>query len=304
MIPYKNRDTLSIFGYYGTMVPLYPDPIFSGEGQVWQMSGRYSKLLSVQSGKKTRREKRASLGFDFKDTNSNLDFGGIPVTASAAQIAQIVFGYNESYVVSEKGYIGVDATLTWSPGGFSKYNSDEAFAGLREDAYSDYLYASVNVMAVRYLNKKWQWNIRGNGQWSGGRLLPIEQLGLGGDGSVRGYNTYAANGDSGWVFSNELATRFKPLGLNTLLQKLPPYCSVRKIKDEYQVFGFADAGGGWNYDAKFYEKKYIPLYGMGLGTRYNFGPWIRLEAAYGWQLKDLEYNDYKDRAHVSVVISR
>ena len=305
MAPRRNRDNFSFFGYHGEMVPNYGNPLFTGKGKVWQTSVRYSELLGIESGKTKRREQRFALGFDFKETNSNLDFGGYRVSDTAAQVAQIVFGYTDVFARSNKGFFAIDANLYWSPGKFSKNNNDEAFQGLRYKSSARYVYGTVNLSAVRFLSRKWQWNSRLNTQWSSARLLPIEEFGLGGDGSIRGYDTYATNADSGWTFSNELATRYKRLGLNSVIQHIPPYRSVHKVDDEYQLYGFADIGGGWNKSAiSGIEKKYEALYGAGVGFRYNFGPWIRIDAAYGWQLKDLDFQKNNDRAHVSIVFSR
>jgi hemolysin activation/secretion protein len=307
MIPFDNRDILSIYGYHGTTVSPLPPP-FASEGSLWQLSFRYLKLLSVDSRETSRRERRLTGGFDYKETNSNLDFGGFRVSETFPQIAEMGFGYADSYV-STKGSIDFETELLWSPGEFTGHNDTEAFEQLRYGATADYVYATGRVNATRYMGDKWQWNVNARGQWSDARLIPLEMMGLGGEGSVRGFDTYDLVGDSGWNVSNELATRYMPLGLDRCLRQTAVYGSVRPVEDEFQVFGFFDIGGIWVRDAEplLLEQSYESLSGTGIGCRYNFGPWIYLRAAYGWRVEDLLLSSvFHDagRAHIMVTISR
>ena len=134
-------------------------------------------------------------------------------------------------------------------------------------------------------------------------------MGLGGEGSVRGFDTYDLVGDCGWNVTNEVGTRYWRLGLDRHLRQTPLYRCVRPVEDELQVFGFFDIGGVWRRNAVPFclEDSYESISGMGIGCRYNFGPWIYLRAAYGWQLDDLLLSSLYDewgRAHIMATISR
>ncbi len=306
LIPFNNRDLLSLYGYYGTTVSPLPPP-FNQDGAVWQTSFRYLKLLCVDSRETSRRERRFTFGFDFKETNTNLDFGGLLVSQTSPDIAQLAFGYTESYVYP-KGFLSLETELLWSPGGFSADNETEQFEQLRFGASAEYVYATGAVTATRYLGETWQWNVLARGQWADERLLPIETIGLGGEGSVRGFDTYSLNGDSGWCVDNELATRYKSLGLHRYLRTTRLYGSVRPVEDEFQAFAFFDVGGVWakNAEPLLLEEQYKSISGTGVGLRYRFGPWIRLRAAYGWRVEDLTFplGDAGGRPHVALTISR
>ena len=305
LLPLKNKDFISLYGYHGTMQPNMGNTLFNNEGVVWQTSLRYSKLLGITPKKDSRREQRFNIGYDFKETNSDLDFGGFLVSSSEAQISQFVFGYNDVYV-NKNGFISFDANLYWSPGKMSPKNNDEHFADLRWNSKSEYVYATADITATRFLSEGLQWNSRLSGQWSSTNLISIESFCLGGDGNVRGYDTFALSPDSGWVFSNELATRYKKFGLSKALRSSGLYSKVRTIDDEIQFYGFFDVGGGWNHTKyPIYDSQYDSIAGTGVGLRYNFGPWVRLSAAYGFRLNDL-YDDgaFQGRPHVSIVISR
>ena len=64
---------------------------------------------------------------------------------------------------------------------------------------------------------------KASGQWSDGPLIPAEQMGLGGNGSVRGYSTREYLGDHGVAGTLELRS---PITLGLFTRKLPSWCGA------------------------------------------------------------------------------
>ena len=173
-------------------------------------------------------------GFDFKESNNNLAFGGVPVVGSTyADTAQFVLGYQAAYTDpygstsgSIMGYI--------SPGGVTSGDSAEAYQTQRYDAKPYYEYGQLNLQRVTKLPENFTWTVRGQLQISDENLLPSEQIGLGGYDTVRGYDEREAVGDSGFLISSELA--LPPISLGHLV-------GIARAIDQFQLLGFIDYGG-------------------------------------------------------------
>jgi hemolysin activation/secretion protein len=132
-IPLLNRDTFSVFGSYATVAStIIP---FNQDGLAWQASWRYKYVLDEWRSWKHN----FNVGFDFKLTNTNLDFGGNRVFASAADVAQMAFGYQAARQDTNVATAwGTDFYV--SPGQFSSGNSDANFNVIRPGAKANYLY--------------------------------------------------------------------------------------------------------------------------------------------------------------------
>lgn len=121
------------------------------------------------------------------------------------------------------------------------------------------------------------------GQWTDGPLIPAEQMGLGGDGSVRGYATREYLGDHGIAGTLELRT---PILLGFFSRKAPSWFGARAAPakgpddtpfDRLQFVLFADAG---------YIKIEHPLPGEEADkTLYSVGCGIRLALSEHFQVK-------------------
>ncbi len=222
-----------------------------------------------------------TLGFDFKQTNNNLEFGGFQVFDVTTQIFQFSLGYNSEW----KDRFGVtSASLrgVWSPGGFTNDNSDEVFEQSRAFATADYLYGEANLSRITRLPADFSFYTRFRGQLSNANLLASEQLGLGGYNSVRGYDNFAVRGDNGLIVNVELRTPavsvLKHLGL-------------KKVRDNLQLLAFYDYGVVSSVDKLPGEPDSISLQGAGIGLRYNFQSNLAVRLDYGWQLEDLPFQD-------------
>lgn len=108
-----------------------------------------------------------------------------------------------------------------------------------------------------------------NMQFSEDKLLPIEQISLGGTGSVRGYRQNLAIGDNGIVGSIELQM---PL--------------IKARNWNLKLIPFVDAGTLWNNSNETVNFNTLASVGLGLG--YELGNTIEARIEYGIPLIDAE----------------
>lgn len=267
--PLPWRHVLTLFGSWSTSeVETSPDVFMKGEG--WQASGRYEIPLPAFQGVK----ESLVLGGDFKRTNNNAEFGGTNVYASDVDVVQFMIGYQFDQVDPYGGTSGV-AEVFWSPGGIGGQDNDAAYDLARAGAEANYIYFRGNIERETRLWKDFSWVSRLEGQVSGDLLLSSEQLGVGGFDTVRGYEEREANGDYGLVFRNELRTPAVGI-LNAM--------GVRKVTDELQLLAFIDYGVAFVRDTPAGEQSRFNLLGVGPGLRYQIGPYLNLEYAYGFRL--------------------
>ena len=124
---------------------------------------------------------------------------------------------------------------------------------------------------VRRLDEDFLFLLRGDLQFSGGGLVPLEQFRIGGANSARGYRQDLSLGDNGIFASAELRV---------------PVLRFRKIDGLVQITPFFDIGTVWNSDDLEITNSTLPSLGVGLnfsiGTRFN----ARLD--WGIPLVDIE----------------
>lgn len=295
IIPLPWRHTLM---FYGSYVDAKAD--FSSIGQTattsdgtsWQVSMRYSIPLP-EIGKY---QHELSLGLDFKRANNNLLFNGTNVlNASDTDVNQFVLAYS-GLLPDRYGRTSVGAEMYYSPGNLTDYNDTSDFNLLRTGARADYFYARGNVERITRLPLNFSWVLRGWAQVSNARLLPSEELSIGGYNSVRGYDERVVSGDNGWTINNELRT--PSLAPGHLLH-------LGHVQDELQFLAFFDYGGTRVVDS-------IPqdgsnpnhiLYSFGFGLRYTLAKNLSVRFDYGFPLTQESLNQYRSSGHVGVLLS-
>lgn len=288
--PLPWRHLLTVFGSYADIRARLPPP-FDLSGYNWQASVRYEVPLPSDATFKHS----ANAGFDYKQTNNNLTFGGVSVFASASAVAQFSGGWSGK-LKDKLGETSARATVTFSPGKLTPKNDDVSFRATRADSRARYVYGKLELNRATRLPLGCElWNAA-TLQLADANLLPSEQLGFGGADSVRGYDTRSFNSDDGWLFSTEVRS---PLWAG--LSRKPEW-SV--LGDKWQVLGFVDAGAGSSHIKLAGERPVSSLLGVGPGVRWNFGPYASLRADYGWQLlnKSELNRPYASRAHFSAVV--
>ena len=126
--------------------------------------------------------------------------------------------------------------------------------------------------------------VRSDLQLTPDALLPLEQFGIGGLTSVRGYRENLLVRDNGWVVSAEVRFPVADLPL--------PWFSDSASNGQLQLAAFFDFGWGWNNKRNTPNPKWI--YSPGIGLRWNPNPKINAQLYWGVALKDVDVGGEHD----------
>ncbi|MDX2226106.1 MAG: ShlB/FhaC/HecB family hemolysin secretion/activation protein [Verrucomicrobiae bacterium] len=269
LIPLPWRHRFSVFGGYSESVADVPPPV-SLKGDGYQVGFRYTAPLP-----RTRMyDHEVSGGLDFKSSNNNLEFGGLQVYKNPLDIFNLVAEYRGT-LTDEYGVTSFNPVLTYSPGGVTKDNSAAAFQNARANAKPDYVYGQFNLNRLTRLPYEMSLYNRFTYQVATGNLTGSEQIGIGGLGSVRGYDGRYINGDDGVVASTEFRSPSWSFG---------KWFGWTGYDDQFQVLGFLDYGWAELDNPLPGERKDIDIMGIGPGLRYQINTYLTLRADYGVQL--------------------
>jgi hemolysin activation/secretion protein len=295
IIPLPWRHILTIYGDYGQSSANVPGTagLFHSSGVSWQTSLRYEVPLRAP----TNMTHSLIAGFDFKESNNNLAFGGVPVAlgAETADTAQFVVGYQAAYT-DPYGSTSGSIMAFLSPGDLTSADSTAAYQSQRFAAKPAYEYGQLTLQRTTTLPWDFTWTERGQLQISDQNLLPSEQIGLGGYDTVRGYDEREATGDSGFYVSSELAT--PPISLGNLV-------GLAQATDRCQFLGFVDYGGTTLHNPGPADTNpNTNLLGIGPGVRYDITPYVSFRFDYGFQLIKTGFDSrYDSRGHIGLVMS-
>jgi len=135
----------------------------------------------------------------------------------------------------------------------------------------------------RQINLPWQTALKANGEFqlSPDRLLPQEQIFLGGAGSVRGYPESDYGADQGWILQLEywIPTFFFPETWRL------PWDQVA-LRDRLKFLAFFDQGYGRVRDPQNTELRSSYLAGVGFGGDFSFRDNLSLRIEWGHRLGD------------------
>lgn len=265
-------------------------PPFNQTGRSGGATLAYARPLALTRGWQLD----ATVSLDFKHSDNNLLFGGIPVTDNLSRIVQAVFRA-EAGRGDDRGHTRLGAALSLSPGGLGGANDDTAFSGLRAGAKARYAVLGFDATRTTKLPGGWSWVLDGRAQLASGALLGSEQFSLGGSGSVRGYEEGEVYGDHGVLLKHEL--RSPPLAVAARL-------GAGGWADQLQPLAFLEGGWAGNRHRLPGEKRGVALLSTGLGLRYSLGRILHVRADYGWQLEDTGRNRFGNhRGHFSLSAS-
>ena len=293
------RHEVSALGFYSESRPDMADPNLESDGQSYQASLGYGMVLPRARGGRLGHDLR--FGLDYKRTNNNLSFGGEEVFASATEVVQATARY-DARLADSRGVSTVALTGTFSPGGVTGRNDDEAFDVARQGADATYIVGRLEVGREVYFgradangaltrDRSFVLSARGAAQAASGPLLPSEQLGAGGYGSVRGYDERFLNGDAGAAGTLEL---FSPaVGVLDAVTR-------DRAGDALRLVAFYDYATLVNYGE---SDDPGTISSAGLGVRYNVGDVLSVRYDYGFQLIDGPADGRDGRGHLSVVLS-
>jgi hemolysin activation/secretion protein len=277
-MPLRGRDSLSIFGSYFRSVPDIGDA-FGLLGKSGQASARYTLALP-RTGSMTE---NVQIGYDFKTTNNNLQFGGTMVSANSVEINQFPIAYSVDRT-DRWGSSSATTTVVLSPGRWTPNNNNEAFQpapGQSGRMYADsrYTYWRTDLNRLTKLPYRAVWATHVMTQMSTTNLLYTEQLAGGGSQILRGYDPNSVLGDQGVIFSNELRS---PSFGHKVGEFQTGQMQVLGFWDFAHLTSVQDAEGAINH---------LNASSVGMGLRYNLASHLTASADYGWQLQHLPGTD-------------
>ena len=294
VIPLPWRHTLTFFGsYVDTKGEIPPD--LGINGRSYQVSGRYTAPLpTFRSPNLTIRE-AFSAGFDYKYNNNSLEFDAQEIGQTLYDVDQFVFNYTASET-DVQGFTTLSETLNFSPGGFGGHNVNAAYELTHAGATSDYAYDTIALERTTRLPADFSLVLRATVQKSDGNLVPSEQLGFGGYGSVRGYDDREVNTDEGYIYTAEVRSPRFSFG---------ELANAKSFwNDEMQLLAFWDYGSANNHSPLQGENRNIELSSVGAGFRYQVGAYASIRFDYGFQLLSTGFDQqHGSRGDVGLTLS-
>lgn len=290
LIPLPWRHKVNIFGSLTEEEAPTAGSVFNVQGKSWEVGARYIiPLPSIGTF-----DNEIEVGFDFKQSNNNLEFGGANVFNSLTDVNQFVWGYNAS-LPDRLGATSLRTSFFYSPGGWSDNNKDSNFAVASEFAEAEYFYTKIELERTTKLPWDFAFYNKFTFQESDSSLLGSEELGFGGYSSVRGYDEREVNGDRGFIMNLEFRT--PPVSIAELFD------AEKDVHDQLQFLFFWDYGQACLNQVNPGVNDNIELSGVGPGVRYTINPYLSVRADYGFQLIDAGNPRYASRLHLGVLLS-
>lgn len=270
----------------GTTGTLAGDVRFSGRGRLFGVRGtRYLERAAEW-------DQRIGLGLDHRDYLNQCGVAGLPEGAcgpagESVSVQPISLEYSAQRIGAVRVALAVSLhrNLQWGGG----RSSDDQFEAVRTGAKPHYTLMRLSVSGAAEVAQQWQLQARFAGQFTSDALVPGEQFGIGGIGSVRGYEERELAGDRGAFASLELLA--------------PPLLrSVTPSGSSLRPSAFVDVGQLSNRLGApcLRDSSHCTLASVGAGLRYAAGDFAaRLFVANA--LKAGVRTENKDvRAHVAV----
>lgn len=275
-------DRVEFFGVYAQSTPRL-DNSFNQTGVSAQFSARYDRHLPLVDGW----QQQLQFGYDFKRSNNDLEFGGVQVFNANTHVHQFLVSYDATKS-DALGQTHANVALIGSPGHLDGDNSDDAFQTTRNGATARYGYLQLLVQRDLTLGAGVSLSTRGRFQWTPNTLLPSEEMGLGGDDTLRGYAPYTVQGDRGWNVQVEART--------------PAFAFFGDTGPAFQPFVFLDAGHVWNKIDQPGELQAGMLSSVGVGLRFQWSRFVNARVTYGQPLRAVQGGSKAPLAQVLVVI--
>ncbi|MCW2406957.1 hemolysin activation/secretion protein [Sphingobium sp. B1D7B] len=210
------------------------------------------------------------VGLEAKQQHRVVFFGRQVALDASADIWQALFGWSKSWQGST-GNLTVAANLHVSPGDpgsrASKRLAEFTNGRTRDNRYS---YGTLDISGLQRLPLGLTYVGQLSMQYAKSALPLPAQLGLGGDGLVRGYTPDEGAFDRGVVFRNEL--------------RLPAFSLPEGTKGTLSPYIFVDAGRG--HDNATHKSR--ALASTGFGGDYRLGDMLSIGVNSAWALRDGE----------------
>ncbi len=284
---YKLGDTLDLFGAYsdvksGTTQISGTNISISGKGVI---SGfRYAKNLPRHGDY----EQKLVAGMDYRlyDNSAVMLNTELAKDVVAHPLSLTYGGSWTTDPLSMDGSLGILYNIPWGgQGGKSDYRA------VRSGAEADYLILRYGLNLLLRPGADWMLRIAGAGQYTPDRLIPGEQLGLGGASMIRGYEEREESWDGGFGGSFEIYT--------------PDIAGYLKLPDtRLRLLGFFDGGTGYNLRTQSGELRKNSLKSAGAGLRMTLGEAVSFSFDWGYPLDDsIQTSKGESAVHFSAQIS-
>lgn len=251
------------------------------EGESYQFGSLLTRHL-VRTAKHVR---NATIGYDFKATNNNLEFAGTTISDSVADLFQIRFGLEDVLRQDVDQYESLRFDTFIGPGGgLTSHHSADAFGTLRPGTSPDYIYAKLQYERADLVRESWLLSSRITGQASSERLLFSETIGLGGFDSIRGTDQRAFSADHGWIANFELGPK-------------PYRWGCEHDPRTLRAYTFVDMGNGYLDDPAAGEDASTFAISTGIGARFQLSNRVIARFDYGVGIEDIDNANRTDRAH-------
>ncbi|WP_249110556.1 ShlB/FhaC/HecB family hemolysin secretion/activation protein [Neokomagataea anthophila] len=277
MAPLPWHDRVQIFGSYSYEHPRYGAyaAYFNQAGHSGQASIRYiHDFPALRLGENITVKQDIQFGYDFKTTDNTLEFGGVRVFGSNAEVNQFPIVYDAA-MTDHYGHTNFSNTLVFSPGGLTGGNHSSNFQTLVPGASSRYVYDTLSLARTTWLPAGFSWLLQAQGQLASSNLMYSNQIALGGLYSSRGYATDTALGSQGVSLTNEVRTpAFSILGTQ----------NGSSLKDQEQVGVFYDYGHVAQRHTIPQSVNEADLSSVGIDLNSNVGRYVSWTFNVGWRL--------------------
>jgi hemolysin activation/secretion protein len=210
-------------------------------------------------------ESTLTLGFEQKAYRNVADYQGFDL-GNDVTVRPLSLAYWGTWRAGAATTVYTLSAVRNIPGG--KHGGDEDFALARNGASADYSLARYGIAHTRELPRDWQLKLAAVGQYTRDALVPGEQFGMGGMGSVRGFLSREFVGDKGYSGTVEVYT--------------PELCArVPGASAFCRVLAFYDAGRVKRNDPLPGEMSNVSIGSIGLGLRAAVGRHATLQLDYG-----------------------
>lgn len=153
---------------------------------------------------------------------------------------------------------------------FGGHNDDGAYAGVRAVAESSWKLLRFGALVTHRLPREFIGLLRLTGQYSREPLIPGEQIGLGGERSIRGFEERTVAGDNGLIANLELWS--------------PPVVQLGGVR----FLGFLDGGHKHLNDPLARQRPSDTLSSIGVGARWQWQQNVALSVDYGQPLANAD----------------
>lgn len=291
------KDILTIFGSYAFIKSEHLLQGFQDYGKALLSSLRYTIPLNPYH-QNPRQD--VSAGLDYKFFTTDLFFVGTEqqadllqfVSRSATNVLACYLGYTLKYKSPRHELRFTVETFT-SPCTFLPHQSVATYDAMRKGAARKFFYVKAAFEERYRLPWDFQVGLTLRGQGATGRLLPADQLAVGGYSTVRGYSERIFLADNALIGNLEIQTKGYPI--------------IKKVASELSFLLFMDYAWGKNYpspDSLSQETAHAILWSVGPGIRLNIPPYLEGRLDFGFKLHAVSFDSTAiGRFHLAITMS-